>query len=333
MTTISLCVITRDSSPTLPDCVRSAQELVDEIIVLDSGRLNGAGEWAVSNGAKMVPYQWTGDLSDARTSVVRQASSDWVLIMDADEQLAPGAAECIRNAVERGGMDCGYLPVIRATAPHGVDIDMSADGVSDEDIVRTPRLLRRTIDLRWDSDDAESVSSWIAMRARRVRHVEAMILKPQETQADAQSDAHAKPIVTEEQTPETKTFEDVFVAPNAEVYGAGSSTQLNGDASTGSSEHLLFQAWDRYHDNDLEGTCAAVAQLWEGLTREDPNVIQVVTLRAHTEILKHNYKEAIGAIGHALEWGIHHPNLDMLQGVVAENTAMRSHSSRHRREC
>jgi tetratricopeptide (TPR) repeat protein len=333
MTTISLCVITRDSSPTLPDCVRSAQELVDEIIVLDSGRLNGAGDWAVSNGAKMVPYQWTGDLSDARTSVVRQATSDWVLIMDADEQLAPGAADCIRRAVERGGMDCGYLPVIRVNAPHGADIDMSEDGIQDEDIVRTPRLLRRTIDLRWDVDDAESVSSWIAMRARRVRHVDAMILKPQEEQSVAESDTQIEQAVKEEQAPEAKTFENVFVAPNAEVYGSGTSTEVDTDVPTGASERLLLEAWDRYHDNDLEGTCSAVEKLWEGLTQEDPNVIQVVTLRAHTQILVHEYKEAIGTIGTALEWGIHHPNLDMLQGVVAENTAMRSHSSRHRREC
>ena len=331
MTTISLCVITRDSSPTLPDCVRSAQELVDEVIVLDSGRLNGAGEWAVSNGAKMIPYQWTGDLSDARTSVVRQATSDWVLIMDADEQLAPGAADCIRKAVERGGMDCGYLPIIRATAPHGADIDMSEGSMNESDIVRTPRLLRRTIDLRWDSDDSESVSSWIAMRARRVRHVEALILKPQDEASITDNDVQVAKAAPEVQPP--PPLEDVFVAPNAEVYDSGTSVKTGSDAPKNSSDQLLFQAWDRYHDNDLEGTCAAVEQLWSELRQEDPHVVQVVTLRAHTQILVHEYKEAIGTIGTALEWGIHHPNLDMLQGVVAENTAMRSHSSRHRREC
>ena len=68
MTTISLCVIARDAAPTLPDCIRSAEELVDEVIILDTGKLNGAGEWAMSNGAKMIPYQWTGDLSEARTA-------------------------------------------------------------------------------------------------------------------------------------------------------------------------------------------------------------------------------------------------------------------------
>ena len=71
MSTISLCVVAQDAAPTLPDCIRSVDGLVDEVVVLDSGKLNGAGEWSVSNGAKMIPYQWTGDLAEARTVVAR----------------------------------------------------------------------------------------------------------------------------------------------------------------------------------------------------------------------------------------------------------------------
>ena len=93
MTTISLCVIAQDKAPTLPDCIRSTSGVVDEVIVLDTGRLNGAGDWAVSNGAKMIPYQWAGDLAEARTAAIRHATGDWVLILDADEQLADGAGE------------------------------------------------------------------------------------------------------------------------------------------------------------------------------------------------------------------------------------------------
>ena len=85
MTTISLCVIAQDKAPTLPDCIRSTNGIVDEVIILDTGKLNGAGEWAVSNGAKMIPYQWAGDLAEARTAAIRHATGDWVLVLDADE--------------------------------------------------------------------------------------------------------------------------------------------------------------------------------------------------------------------------------------------------------
>ena len=58
----------------------------------------------------MIPYQWAGDLAEARTAAIRHATGDWVLVLDADEQLAEGAGEIIRSAIEAGGLDCGYLP-------------------------------------------------------------------------------------------------------------------------------------------------------------------------------------------------------------------------------
>ena len=79
MATISLCVVTRDAAPSLPRCIESAADLVDELIVLDTGMLNGAGEWATRAGARLIPFQCTGDPAQARTTVARAATSDWIL--------------------------------------------------------------------------------------------------------------------------------------------------------------------------------------------------------------------------------------------------------------
>ena len=113
------------------------------------------------------------DLAEARTAAIRHATGDWVLVLDADEQLAEGAGEIIRAAIEAGGLDYGYLPLVRVEGPS--DTFDPAD--MDEDSFSVPRLLRRTIDLRWDAGDAESVNGWIAVRARRVRVVDAPIVK------------------------------------------------------------------------------------------------------------------------------------------------------------
>ena len=203
MSTISLCVVARDAAPNLPNCIRSVEGLVDEVVVLDSGRLNGAGEWASVNGAKMVPYQWTGDLSEARTLAARKASSDWVLMMDADEILGDGAATVIRDAVNYGGMDCGYLPLVQ---PDGARVEADSDG--------KPRLMRRTIDLHWDADDAESVGAWIAMRARRVRILDAPIVKLNDEAGDAP--APAQTIAVDQPVPDDPDGV-VFVAPGADA--------------------------------------------------------------------------------------------------------------------
>ena len=323
MTTISLCVIAQDKAPTLPDCIRSTSGVVDEVIVLDTGRLNGAGDWAVSNGAKMIPYQWAGDLAEARTAAIRHATGDWVLILDADEQLADGAGEVIRAAIEAGGLDCGYLPLVRV---EGSFSEFDPKTMDEDSFSRIPRLLRRTIDLRWDAGDAEGVNGWIAMRARRVRVIDAPIVKAmaesvQPAAANPSAEIAAEPFVEE------KTF---FVAPGQE---APVANQTQAPSPSGPIDALLIQAWDRYHDNDLDGSRKAVEEIWAQLTPDHPDVVQVVTLRAHIQILDKQPREALGTIGQALDWGIHHPNIDMLQGVIVENAGMTSLEHEHQQTC
>jgi len=301
---------------------------VDEVVVLDSGKLNGAGEWASSNGAKMIPYQWSGDLAEARTAAARQASSDWVLMLDADEMLSSGAAATIREAINRGGMDCGFLPLVNVD---GSPVTAAALAEKEGDASETkPRLMRRTIDLHWDSGDAESVSAWVAMRARRVRSLDAPIVK---------MEASAK--VVEKESPVAETAAPVltgpvFEAPDGSLYStpeATASVASTADPKPETTEAQLIHAWDRYHDNDLEGCSETVEAIWAEMTADSPDAIQVATLRAHIFILKNDYRSALSTIGVVLDWGIHHPNMDMLQGVIAENTAMKSADFSHHMEC
>jgi tetratricopeptide (TPR) repeat protein len=328
MSTISLCVVARDAAPNLPDCIRSTEGLVDEVVVLDSGKLNGAGEWASSNGAKMIPYQWSGDLAEARTAAVRQASSDWVLMLDADETLSSGAAATIREAINRGGMDCGFLPLVKADGRSSASERLaSKEGDATEN---APRLMRRTMDLHWDSGDAESVSGWVAMRARRVRSLDAPILKMEESVKAEETKAPvavaAAPVPTG----------PVFEAPDGSLYSAPKANEpvvSTDEAQAPTTEAQLTHAWDRYHDNDLEACSDTVEAIWSGLTADHIDAVQVATLRAHIFILTNDYRSALETIGTVLDWGIHHPNMDMLQGVIAENTAMRSADFAHHMEC
>ena len=334
MTTISLCVIAQDKAPKLPDCIRSTHGIVNEVVVLDTGMLNGAGEWAVTNGAKMIPYQWTGDLAEARTAAVRHASGDWVIILDADEQLAEGAGDIIREAIAAGGLDCGYLPLVQAEN----EAQPCNLGRKDEDTPCIPRLLRRTIDLRWDAGDAESVNGWIAMRARRIRVIDAPIIKRVESAVEsavndsAVNDSAANDsAANDEAVPVTTPDEDtVFVAPDGQVAGEAPAAKAC-DSDTISER--LKQAWERYHDNDLDGARSAVENIWPQLTPAHPDVVQVVTLRAHIQVLDREPREALGTIGQALDWGIHHPNIDMLQGVIVENAGMTSLEHDHQQTC
>ena len=317
MSTISLCVITRDDAPQLPRCIESVQPFVDEVIVLDSGMLNGAGEWAIRAGARMIPYQWTGNPAEARTFAARSATSDWVLVMESSEQLAPGSGDALRDAINLGGLDCGYLSV----AEEGVAVETDA-------IARLPRLLRRTIDLCWDEGETESVSGWITMRARRVKTVDATIIRNAEV---AVTDTpHDENEVTEEVTavepmpPASMPVDGVDALNSARI-----PTQ---DLSTSALEAVISQAWDRYHDDDLDGARAAVNAAWDRMTAQAPEVLNVLTLRTHIQVLDDDLQAALKTLDQGWEWGLDHPNLYMLQGVAAETGAANATTANQRRQ-
>ncbi|KUO72311.1 MAG: hypothetical protein APF81_21650 [Desulfosporosinus sp. BRH_c37] len=85
--TLSLCMIVKDEEDCLLAAIRSVWNLIDEIIVVDTGSTDNTPQLALSAGAKLLHLNWTNDFSVARNFALKQASSDWILVLDADEVL------------------------------------------------------------------------------------------------------------------------------------------------------------------------------------------------------------------------------------------------------
>ncbi|MCY6353847.1 tetratricopeptide repeat-containing glycosyltransferase family 2 protein [Clostridium sp. ZS2-4] len=83
---ISLCMIVKNEEENLPRCLESVKDLVDEIIVVDTGSTDKTVEIAKSYGAKVYYFQWCNDFSAARNESLKYATKDWILIMDADDE-------------------------------------------------------------------------------------------------------------------------------------------------------------------------------------------------------------------------------------------------------
>ncbi len=87
MPRISLCMIVRDEAVRLPACLRSVADLVQEIIVVDTGSHDTTRDIARSAGAEVFEFPWADDFSAARNESLRHAAGDWIFWMDADELL------------------------------------------------------------------------------------------------------------------------------------------------------------------------------------------------------------------------------------------------------
>lgn len=87
MATISACIISKNESENIERCINSVKTICDEIIVLDTGSNDDTVAIAQNLSAKTYYYQWNDDFSAARNECLQYATCDFILIIDADEEL------------------------------------------------------------------------------------------------------------------------------------------------------------------------------------------------------------------------------------------------------
>ncbi|MEZ6036277.1 MAG: glycosyltransferase [Planctomycetota bacterium] len=97
---ISLCMIARNEERFLDGCLQRAKDAFDELILVDTGSTDRTVAIAESYGAKVLYQNWQDDFSKPRNLGLEAATGDWILVLDADEFLQPGACERIRELVE-----------------------------------------------------------------------------------------------------------------------------------------------------------------------------------------------------------------------------------------
>lgn len=111
---ISLCMIVKNEERFLQGCLESCKEVVDEMIIVDTGSTDRTVEIAESFGAKVVHHAWNDDFSEARNVSLAYATGDWALWLDADEEIAPESRVAYRNAVDTAPAEIGaYMVMFR----------------------------------------------------------------------------------------------------------------------------------------------------------------------------------------------------------------------------
>lgn len=87
MATISLCMIVKDEEKVLARCLDSIRDLMDEIIIVDTGSTDRTKEIAARYTDKIYDFTWRGDFSAARNFSFEKAGCEYIYTADADEVL------------------------------------------------------------------------------------------------------------------------------------------------------------------------------------------------------------------------------------------------------
>ena len=87
MIEISLCMIVKNEEKVLARCLDSIADLMDEIIIVDTGSTDATKEIAARYTDRIYDFEWVEDFSAARNFSFSKATRDYIYTADADEVL------------------------------------------------------------------------------------------------------------------------------------------------------------------------------------------------------------------------------------------------------
>lgn len=96
---LSLCMIVKNEEKNIDECLRRAVNLVEEIIVIDTGSVDKTKDKAFIYTDKVYDYKWNNDFSSARNFSISKAVNDWILVLDSDEFVTEAKVEKIKDFI------------------------------------------------------------------------------------------------------------------------------------------------------------------------------------------------------------------------------------------
>jgi len=157
-------MIVRNEAELLPEFLKAAAGVWDELCVMDTGSEDASIAILEAAGAKVQSMVWQDDFALARNASLSMAQGEWVLILDADERVAPAFASELR--------------AFCAQAEHGAaTVEMHnpmPNGHHRES--RLLRLFRRDDSIRFrypiHEDASEGVQGFLRLHGLKMGHLE-----------------------------------------------------------------------------------------------------------------------------------------------------------------
>ena len=225
------------------------------------------------------------------------------LMMDADERLAPQGIASIKEAIARNTFDCGTLRLHNANRMNATVAEVVSGEGRHQESLRVPRLLRRSLDLKWEGVVHETVTTWLS-KGRVIGHLDADLVHygyVPELIRSRDKDARNLTLLERRCVEEPKN-------PVVRAYLARELIRIN----------------------DTERAIEEAARAWRTLNEGDrsepmrPAAVTVATVYAFLLMSIEDYEAALEVVQRAEEWNSDHPNLHILAGTILQNMALES---------
>lgn len=110
---LSAAIIVKNEEHNIRRCLDSIKDVCDEIIVVDTGSTDNTPEIVKEYTDKLYFHEWQGSFSEARNYSFKYPTCEWVLYIDADEELSLNFQRQIREVLKKTPkkVNTFYLPM------------------------------------------------------------------------------------------------------------------------------------------------------------------------------------------------------------------------------
>lgn len=157
---LSLAMIVKDEENCIKRCLDSVINLVDEIVIVDTGSTDNTIEICRSYNAQVFPYLWNNNFAEARNFGLDKVTRDWVLWLDADEEVAQENRNQLNNQALFDDYDALSVPLI----------NFFGEKVNYDEVVQIaqPRFFRNYMGFRFENKIHEWLNLSSAYEQNRV---------------------------------------------------------------------------------------------------------------------------------------------------------------------
>ena len=107
---ISVVINTLNEEKNLPRTLASVKSLADEVVVVDMKSTDRTVEIAKKTGARVYEHKKTGYVEPARNFAIGKAVGNWVLVLDADEEIPLSLAIKLKKIADNPKVDYYRIP-------------------------------------------------------------------------------------------------------------------------------------------------------------------------------------------------------------------------------
>lgn len=108
--TLGVIIHTKNEAVNIEACIQSCLLITNNISIFDMGSTDQTQEKAKRLGARVVSVPDFGYVEPVRQQAIDSVKTDWILILDADEQLSPSLCKLIQEYIQDPHHDVIALP-------------------------------------------------------------------------------------------------------------------------------------------------------------------------------------------------------------------------------